>query len=466
MSDQSAQHTPGATLWGGRFFAGVNAALHQFQASLPFDARMWREDITAGIAHARMLGSTGILAREEADQLVAGLRALLAEWEPEGPAIDEQEDIHSVVEAALRERLGPLAGKLHTARSRNDQVATDFRLYLRRGCDELDARLKEAQRALIACAEAHFDAVMPGFTHLQHAQPVLTAHHLLAYVWMLARDRERVADARRRINRLPLGAAALAGTKFPIDRQMVAKELGFESVLENSLDAVADRDFAVEFLAACSLVMVHLSRLCEEIILWASQEFAWVELPEGYCTGSSIMPQKKNPDGAELIRGKSGRVFGYLLGLLTVLKGLPLAYNKDLQEDKEAAFDALDTALACLEIAAGMVRGLVFRPGRMLAALAGDMSAATEIADYLAGKGMPFRQAHHLSGEIVSHAESRGIGLDALTLEELQAFSPLIEVDLPPLLKPQAVVAAKTSQGGTAPERVREQLAKAKEVVG
>jgi len=466
MSDQSAQHTPGATLWGGRFSAGVNAALHQFQASLPFDARMWREDITAGIAHARMLGSTGILAREEADQLVAGLRALLAEWEPEGPAIDEQEDIHSVVEAALRERLGPLAGKLHTARSRNDQVATDFRLYLRRGCDELDARLKEAQRALIACAEAHFDAVMPGFTHLQHAQPVLTAHHLLAYVWMLARDRERVADARRRINRLPLGAAALAGTKFPIDRQMVAKELGFESVLENSLDAVADRDFAVEFLAACSLVMVHLSRLCEEIILWASQEFAWVELPEGYCTGSSIMPQKKNPDGAELIRGKSGRVFGYLLGLLTVLKGLPLAYNKDLQEDKEAAFDALDTALACLEIAAGMVRGLVFRPGRMLAALAGDMSAATEIADYLAGKGMPFRQAHHLSGEIVSHAESRGIGLDALTLEELQAFSPLIEVDLPPLLKPQAVVAAKTSQGGTAPERVREQLAKAKEVVG
>ena len=466
MSDQSAQHTPGATLWGGRFSAGVNAALHQFQASLPFDARMWREDITAGIAHARMLGSTGILAREEADQLVAGLRALLAEWEPEGPAIDEQEDIHSVVEAALLERLGPLAGKLHTARSRNDQVATDFRLYLRRGCDELDARLKEAQRALIACAEAHFDAVMPGFTHLQHAQPVLTAHHLLAYVWMLARDRERVADARRRINRLPLGAAALAGTKFPIDRQMVAKELGFESVLENSLDAVADRDFAVEFLAACSLVMVHLSRLCEEIILWASQEFAWVELPEGYCTGSSIMPQKKNPDGAELIRGKSGRVFGYLLGLLTVLKGLPLAYNKDLQEDKEAAFDALDTALACLEIAAGMVRGLVFRPGRMLAALAGDMSAATEIADYLAGKGMPFRQAHHLSGEIVSHAESRGIGLDALTLEELQAFSPLIEVDLPPLLKPQAVVAAKTSQGGTAPERVREQLAKAKEVVG
>ena len=466
MSDESTNDTPGAALWGGRFTAGVNAALHQFQASLPFDVRLWREDITASMAHARMLGTTGILAQEEAQQLIAGLQTLLAEWEPDGPAIDGQEDIHSKVEAALRERLGPLAGKLHTARSRNDQVATDFRLYLRRGCDELDARMKEAQLALIACAEAHFDAVMPGFTHLQHAQPVLAAHHLLAYVWMLARDRERVADARRRINRLPLGAAALAGTKFPIDRQMVARELGFESVLENSLDAVADRDFAVELLAVCSLVMVHLSRLCEEIILWASQEFAWVALPEGYCTGSSIMPQKKNPDGAELIRGKSGRVFGHLLGLLTVLKGLPLAYNKDLQEDKEAAFDALDTTLACLQITAGMVRGLKFRPEQMLEALAGDMSAATEIADYLAGKGMPFRQAHHVSGEIVRYAESRGLGLDSLTLEELQVFSTLIEADLPPLLSPQAVVTAKISQGGTAPDRVREQLAKARAMAG
>ncbi|MHB9109535.1 MAG: argininosuccinate lyase [Armatimonadota bacterium] len=466
MSDEPVNETPGATLWGGRFSAGVNAALYQFQASLPFDARMWREDIRASIAHARMLGATGILAEEETSRLIAGLQQLLAEWEPNGPAIDDQEDIHSKVESALRERLGSLAGKLHTARSRNDQVATDFRLYLRRECDALDTRLKDAQLALIACAEAHVDAVMPGFTHLQHAQPVSTAHHLLAYVWMLGRDRERVADARRRINRLPLGAGALAGTKFPIDRQMVAQELGFESVLENSLDAVADRDFAVELLSACSLVMVHLSRLCEEIILWASQEFAWVELPEGYCTGSSIMPQKKNPDGAELIRGKSGRVFGHLQGLLIVLKGLPLAYNKDLQEDKEAAFDALDTVLACLQITAGMVRGLKFRPEQMLEALAGDMSAATEIADYLAGKGMPFRQAHHVSGEIVRYAESRGLGLDGLTLEELQVFSPLIEADLPPLLSPQAVVAAKTSQGGTAPDRVREQLARARAMAG
>lgn len=453
-------------LWGGRFSAGVNAALYQFQASLPFDVRMWREDITASIAHARMLGATGILAQEDATQLIAGLTQLLADWEPHGPQVDEQEDIHSAVEAALRERLGPLAGKLHTARSRNDQVATDFRLYLRDGCDKLDVRLQELQRALLGCAEAHLDVVMPGFTHLQHAQPVSAAHHLLAYVWMLARDRERVADARRRINRLPLGAGALAGTKFPIDRQMVAEELGFEAVLENSLDAVADRDFAVEFLGAGSLVMMHLSRFCEELILWSSQEFFWVDLPESYCTGSSIMPQKKNPDGAELIRGKTGRVYGHLLGLLTVLKGLPLAYNKDLQEDKEAAFDALDTVLACLEISAGMVRGMQFRRERTLAALAGEMSAATEIADYLAGKGMPFRDAHHVSGEIVRYAESQRKGLDALTLAELQQYSALIDADLPPLLTPQAVVAAKTSRGGTAPERVLEQSEKAREIVG
>jgi len=453
-------------LWGGRFSTGTNAALYQFQASLPFDVRMWREDITASIAHARMLGTTGILTEDEAAQLIRGLQQLLVEWEPDGPPVNELEDIHSAVEAALREKLGPLAGKLHTARSRNDQVATDFRLYLRRGCVDLDARLQELQRALLACAEEHLDVVMPGFTHLQHAQPVSAAHHLLAYVWMLGRDRERVSDARRRINRLPLGAGALAGTKFPIDRQQVADELSFDAVLENSLDAVADRDFAVELLAACSLVMMHLSRFCEELILWSSQEFFWVDLPESYCTGSSIMPQKKNPDGAELIRGKTGRVYGHLLGLLTVLKGLPLAYNKDLQEDKEAAFDALDTVLACLEITAGMVRGMKFRRDRTLGALAGEMSAATEIADYLAGKGMPFRDAHHVSGEIVRYAESQGKGLDDLTLDELRQYSALIEGDLPPLLTPQAVVAAKTSRGGTAPERVKEQLASAREMVG
>ena len=453
-------------LWGGRFTSGVDAALHQFQASLPFDARMWREDITASIAHARMLGATGIIPQAEAAELIRGLESLQQTWEPSGPAVDAQEDIHARVEAALRELVGPLAGKLHTARSRNDQVCTDFRLYLRRGCDNLDIALRGLQDALLCCADEHFDVIMPGFTHLQHAQPVLAAHHLLAYFWMLERDRERVADARRRINRLPLGAAALAGTKFPIDRDMVARELAFDAVLDNSMDAVADRDFAVEFLAACSLIMMHLSRFSEELILWASQEFFWVDLPESYCTGSSIMPQKKNPDGAELIRGKTGRVYGHLLGLLTVLKGLPLAYNKDLQEDKEASFDALDTVLACLQISAGMVSGMKFRRERTLAALAGDASAATEIADYLAGKGVPFREAHHISGEIVRYAEGAGKGLAELSAQEMRAYSAFIDDDLPALLTPQAVISAKQSSGGTAPEQVRAQLLRARAVLG
>jgi argininosuccinate lyase len=456
----------GTPLWGGRFSGDINAALQTFQASLPFDIRLWREDIVASIAHARMLGATGILPMEEADTLITGLSAVRAEWEPHGPLLSTEEDIHSLVEVALRRHVGPVAGKLHTARSRNDQVITDLRLYLRGGCDRLDDALREAQRALLTCAETHQHVIMPGFTHLQHAQPVTAAHHLLAYVWMLGRDRERVADARRRLNRLPLGAAALAGTKFPLDREMVARELGFESVLENSLDAVADRDIVIELTSACALVMLHLSRVCEEIILWSSQEFGWVDLPEGYCTGSSIMPQKKNPDGAELIRGKTGRVVGDLVGLITMMKGLPLAYNKDLQEDKEAVFDALDTTLACLQIMAGMVAGMVFRRDRCLRALAGEMSAATEIADYLTEKGMPFREAHHVAGRIVRIAEERHVGLEDLSLEDLQRCTPLIEEDLLPLLTPQAVVNAKTSRGGTAPVRVKEQLDKARTAVG
>ncbi len=468
MSDALPDEKNGVspTLWGGRFAGGVNPALNAFQASLPFDARMWREDIDGSIAHAQMLGAVGIISAEEATQIVNGLQQLRTEWEPDGPVINGLEDIHSAVESALREKLGPLAGKLHTARSRNDQVCTDFRLYLRNACDALDAALQRTQNAFISCAEAHMDVIMPGFTHLQHAQPVLAAHHLLAYVWMLARDRERIADARKRINRLPLGAAALAGTKFPIDRAMVADALGFEGILENSMDAVADRDFAVEFIAATANVMMHLSRLCEEIILWSSQEFFWVDLPGGYFTGSSIMPQKKNPDGAELIRGKAGRVFGDLLALLTTLKGLPMAYNKDLQEDKEAAFDAVDTTLACLQITTGMVAGMKFRRERTLAALTGEMSAATEIADYLVDKGLPFRDAHHVSGLIVRYAESVGMGLADLSTAEMREFSPLIGEDLPALLTPEAVVAAKTSRGGTAPKRVKEQLALAKAVVG
>lgn len=453
-------------LWGGRFTGAVNAALHTFQASLPFDSRMWYEDIYGSIAHARMLGLTGILSDDESLKIVAGLERIMARWQQtNGPAINDQEDIHSLVESELRNELGALAGKLHTARSRNDQVCTDFRLYLRRGCDEINDALLNLQKSLVECAEKHIDVVMPGFTHLQHAQPVLAAHHLLAYFWMLDRDRERIADARKRINRLPLGAAALAGTKFPIDRQLTAEILGFESVIENSLDAVSDRDFAVEFLSACSIIMMHLSRFCEELIIWSSQEFYWIDLPEEYCTGSSIMPQKKNPDGAELIRGKSGRVFGDLIGMLTVLKGLPLAYNKDLQEDKEAVFDTTDTVLACLQISAGMAAGMKFRRDRILNAFKGDASAATEIADYLAEKGMPFRDAHHISGEIVRYAEKKGVGLDELSTVEMRAYSDLICDDLPPLLTPVAVASAKTSQGGTSPQRVAEQLENAKKIL-
>ena len=452
-------------LWGGRFTSGVDAALHQFQASLPFDQRMWREDITASIAHARMLGATAIITESESNEIISALEKLLLEWEPAGPNIDAQEDIHSLVEAALRVKIGALAGKLHTARSRNDQVCTDIRLYLRGACDKINDELVSLQKALLQSSEDHFEIIMPGFTHLQHAQPVLVAHHLLAYFWMLGRDRERLADARRRINRLPLGAAALAGTKFPIDREMVAQELSFDAVLENSIDAVADRDFAIEFLSACSIVMMHLSRFCEELILWSSQEFFWVDLPESFCTGSSIMPQKKNPDGAELIRGKSGRVYGDMIALLTTMKGLPLAYNKDLQEDKEAAFDAFDTTVACLQISTGMVAGMKFRRDRMLRALAGEASAATEIADYLASKGLPFRDAHHISGEIVRHAESIGKGLAELSAAEMRPFSSLIEDDLPALLTPEAVVAAKTSRGGTSPEQVIKQIARAKKTL-
>jgi argininosuccinate lyase len=453
-------------LWGGRFSGGVNAALHTFQASLPFDSRMWYEDIYGSIAHARMLGMTGILTEDESLKIVAGLERIMARWQQtDGPQINEQEDIHSLVEAELRVELGPLAGKLHTARSRNDQVCTDFRLYMRRSCDDINEALINLQKALIVCAEKHMDVVMPGFTHLQHAQPVLTAHHLLAYFWMINRDRERFADARRRINRLPLGAAALAGTKFPINRRLTAEFLGFESVMENSLDAVSDRDFAVEYLSACSISMMHLSRFCEELIIWSSQEFYWVDLPEGYCTGSSIMPQKKNPDGAELIRGKSGRVFGDLIGMLTTLKGLPLAYNKDLQEDKEAVFDAHDTLLACLQITAGMAEKMTFRRDRIMNAFKGDASAATEIADYLAGKGIPFRDAHHISGEIVRYAELKNVGLDELSADEMRGFSDLIGDDLPALLTPSAVAAAKISYGGTAPTRVAEQMEIAKKIV-
>ena len=453
-------------LWGGRFVGGVDKTLNSFQSSLPFDIVMWREDITASIAHVKMLRSCDILDAEDAEKIAATLEEIMCEWAAtNGPTVTDDEDIHSLVEATLKGKIGALAGKLHTARSRNDQVATDFRLFLRNKVDALSEQVKELESALLASAKTHFGIVMPGFTHLQHAQPILVSHHLLAYFWMLERDKARLTNARKMINRLPLGAAALAGTSFKIDRELVAKELGFEGVIENSLDAVSDRDFVAETIFVCSTIMMHLSRLSEEIILWSSQEFGWVDLPEGYYTGSSIMPQKKNPDGAELIRGKSGRVFGDLIGILTVLKGLPLAYNKDLQEDKESAFDAINTTTACLKVMTGMIFGIVFKEKSIMSAFAFDMSSATEIADYLANKGVPFRDAHHISGESVLFAEKAGKGLDELTLAELKQFSDLLDEDILPKLKPKSVADAKTSYGGTNSDRVLEQIAEAEKAL-
>jgi len=446
-------------LWGGRFKGSVDETLNSFQSSLPFDIVMWREDITASIAHAEMLGERGVLSAADVKQIIDELKNIYTEWDNTGgPKLTDDEDIHSLVEATLRSRIGAVAGKLHTARSRNDQVATDFRLYLRNCTDTLNVAVISLQKAILNSANMHFGMVMPGFTHLQHAQPVLISHHLLTYFWMLERDEERLLNARKMINVLPLGAAALAGTSFDIDRKSVAEKLGFEGIIPNSLDAVSDRDFVAEFIFACSLIMMHYSRLCEEIILWSSQEFNWVDLPEGYYTGSSIMPQKKNPDGAELIRGKTGRVYGDLTAILTTMKGLPLAYNKDMQEDKECAIDAFLTTVACTEIMTGMVSGLKFKSENISNVFKGDMSAATEIADYLAKHGIPFRDAHHISGEIVLYAESEKKGIDELTLEELKKYSSLFEIDIIYKLLPTSVADAKISEGGTSCDRVKEQL--------
>jgi argininosuccinate lyase len=450
-------------LWGGRFDGQTDELIERLNNSLAFDQRLWRHDILGSIAHARMLGATAILPADEAAQLVEGLQALVAELESgalELPA--DAEDVHTAVESLLRDRLGPVAGKLHTARSRNDQVATDVRLWLRGECDALDAELIAFQHTLVELAEREMDTVLPGYTHLQHAQPVLLAHHLLAYFWMLDRDRERLSDCRRRVNRSPLGAAALAGTGFPIDRETTAAELGFKSVLPNSLDAVADRDFAVEFVAFASILMMHLSRLAEEIVLWNSPEFGFVTLDDAVTTGSSIMPQKKNPDVAELARGKAGRVYGDLMALLTLLKGLPLAYNKDLQEDKEPLFDAADTLRLVLPALRRTVSTAQFRRAAMAQATRGDFSTATDLADMLVRQGVPFRDAHEVVGNVVRHCIQNGLTLEDLDAKTLASLSPLLAADVPAAqsaLDVRASVAARSSQGGTAPTAVRQQLA-------
>jgi argininosuccinate lyase len=449
-------------LWGGRFSKAADETIEAFTASLPFDRRMAVQDVRGSIAHARMLGACGIIPTAEAAQIEQGLGEIMAALEAGTLEPAGAEDIHTFVEQELTRRIGAVAGKLHTARSRNDQVATDTRMYLKEVVAELQARVRGLQGVLMGHAEAHVQTVLPGLTHMQHAQPVVLAHHLLAYFWMLERDRDRLRDWQRRADVLPLGAGALAGTPFPIDREMVARELGFARVGENSLDSVSDRDFVLELAAALSILMVHLSRLAEELVLWNTREFGFITLDDAVATGSSIMPQKKNPDVAELIRGKTGRVCGNLAGLLTVMKGLPLAYNSDMQEDKEQLFDSLDAAAGCLSAMTRLMEATTFNTERMAAATRGDFSTATDLADYLVRQGMPFREAHGVVGRIVRWCEENGKTLEDLDAADLQRFSDRFEAGSEQLVTVAGSVSARRSPGGTSPEQVERQLAQAK----
>ncbi len=451
-------------LWAGRFSQETDVLVHEFNASLSFDSRLWPYDVLGSIAHVKMLGECGIIPKAEAETIAEGLETLGEDLNSGAAALNPNaEDVHMAVESLLTERLGPVAGKLHTARSRNDQVATDLRLYVRDAVDGLREQLAAVQATLTSLAETHLDTLLPGMTHLQHAQPVRLAHHFLAYFWMLDRDSERLAQARGRVNVLPLGAGALAGTTFPINRQRVADLLGFAEVAPNSLDAVSDRDFALETISALAILMMHLSRLCEELILWNSPEFGWVEMGDNVTTGSSIMPQKKNPDVAELVRGKTGRVYGDLLSLLTVMKSLPLAYNKDMQEDKECMFDALDTARVCLSVMNTLLQNTKFQTERMAASLRGDFSTATDLADYLVRQSLPFRQAHEVVGKIVGDCVRSGRALEDLTVDDLVAASPLFaDVNPAALISPRGSADARSTYGGTGRDAVTEQLQEAK----
>ncbi len=452
----------GAT-WSGRFSEPVADEVKRFTASVTFDQRLAEFDIAGSLAHARMLQVGKIISAGDLAAIEKGLAQILEEirtgrfvW-----SIDD-EDVHLNIEKRLIALVGDAGKRLHTARSRNDQVATDIRLYLRAAIDELQGLIKQTQRALVTLADQHTETVMPGFTHLQVAQPVSFAHHLMAYFEMLSRDAARLADCRKRVNRLPLGAAALAGTTFDIDRQSVAKELGFDGVCENSLDAVSDRDFAIEFVAAAALVMTHLSRFSEELILWMNPRFGFIDLADRFCTGSSIMPQKKNPDVAELIRGKTGRVNGHLVALLTLMKGQPLAYNKDNQEDKEPLFDTVDTLTASLRVFADLLGGIEVKPEAMRKAASEGFATATDLADYLVRKGLPFREAHEVVAQAVRFAANRQCDLADLPLAELQQFSPLIAEDAVAALTLDGALAARSHIGGTAPARVKAAIAKAK----
>jgi argininosuccinate lyase len=453
--------------WSDRFEGSLHPSIVLFNASIGFDIELIEYDITGSIAHAQMLGKTGIISPEEAGRLVQGLEQIRQEYR-EGnftPGID-QEDVHFAVERRLTELVGDVGKKLHTARSRNDQVGTDVRLYLREQIDDIRQDIREFQQVIVDLAENHVETLIPGYTHLQRAQPISLAHHLLAYFQMAERDYQRLGEIRARTNISPLGCGALAGTTFPIDRHYSAELLGFEKVYNNSLDGVSDRDFAIEFMAAASLIMVHLSRLSEEMILWASQEFSFISLTDSCATGSSIMPQKKNPDVPELVRGKTGRVFGHLQGLLTLMKGLPLAYNKDLQEDKEALFDGVKTVRVCLTAMTVLLsEGIQFRTERLGEAVAEDFSNATDVADYLAARGVPFREAYNLVGKVVKTSLAAGKLLKDLTLEEWRELHPAFESDIYEAIAPRTVVAARNSYGGTGFDRVRDALSEAKAIL-
>ena len=445
--------------WSALFSEPMSALVQRYTASVGFDQRLWRCDIDASLAHAEMLAAQGVIGADDLAAIQRGMALIAAEVEAGRFEWKlELEDVHLNIEARLTALVGDAGKRLHTGRSRNDQVATDMRLWLRGEIDRIAALLGDMQRALVELAASHTETVMPGYTHMQAAQPVSFAHHLLAYVEMFARDGERLQDARKRVNQLPLGAAALAGTSYPLDRERVARALGFEGVCQNSLDAVSDRDFAIEFTAFAALCMVHVSRLSEEIVLWMSQNFGFIDLADRYCTGSSIMPQKRNPDVAELARGKSGRVVGHLMGLITLMKGQPLTYNKDNQEDKEPLFDTVDTLVGTLRIMAEMVGGITVRTEAMERAALRGYATATDLADYLVKKGLPFRDAHETVAHAVKIASGRGVDLDALPLAELQALNPGIEADVAGVLSLRGSLGARKVLGGTAPSQVRQQI--------
>ncbi|MCG7407966.1 argininosuccinate lyase [Paenibacillus sp. ACRRX] len=453
-------------LWGGRFTKQTDELVEQYTASISFDQQLAEEDIQGSLAHVTMLGRCGIVPQEDVEQIQQGLAQVLELIRSKEMVYSvSDEDIHMNIEKKLIELIGPVGGKLHTGRSRNDQVATDMHLYLRKHVVIFVELLSKLQIALMEQAKANYDTIVPGYTHLQRAQPILFAHHLMAYVSMFERDIERLQDSYKRINTLPLGAGALAGTTFPIDRHDVAEQLGFERVYENSLDAVSDRDFIVEFLSNASMVMMHLSRLCEELVLWSSTEFQFVELDDAFCTGSSIMPQKKNPDVAELVRGKTGRVYGNLVGMLTVLKSLPLAYNKDMQEDKEGMLDTVSTLDGALRLFAPMIATMKVNRDRMRQAVRQDFSNATDIADFLVNKGLPFRQAHEVIGKTVLYCIQKNVYLLDLSLEEFKQFSPLFDETIYEVLQPEQVVNARNVYGGTATVQVQAAVGRASEAL-